>query len=640
MRNRWLGSAGLGLGLAFGVFALYFVTYPIRHLALPAGFDPPYYVLRGQHLAAEGIGHGVVASRPGFPILSTLLGAVTGRSQIDMTIFLSMVLVAVLALAVGAFVASGIDRTRIGWVLAVGSAGVVLGATQLVGENLANILNISLEIAALVPLLNAVAGDQPGRGLAAAVALIVASGMSHWLFLPLFLAVLGLSCLFSLRGSLVEWHRGVPLWRTESGLLAAAGLASTSITAVIIAAVLRAPFRTIEIVQNTELFRKKIRTDAVRLMVPGTLALVGIGWIPSIRRRLDAAGRPDRRLTFSLRILVAWTWVMGVGLVLGILTWFLPPTRFLAHLVALPGAVAVSVVLALGARWLRRQRAWRERATTGATVTATVVVIALALLSLPGLIRWYRYPVLMNPETLTEARNAGRYVAALPAGQPVVFLTDYRVGNPGAYATVMNDRTIRIGMPPARDLDVFVVPGTLEDLLAGRRTPPPNSSADRIALPFWEEARAVLPTRPPILVLEGTGPAQFADALAHGAETLAPGVALVRGPAVPTAPATAGRSTSSLPDSFGAGLGFGLLILVLLGAVGAGWTRLALGPNAPPEVAVSLAPSIGAGALILGGLVASVAGVRPAGMGGVITVAVIGAVGYAAGWARAVVPRR
>src|SRR5439155_10259753 len=323
-----------------------------------------------------------------------------------------------------------------------------------------------------------------------------------------------------------------------------AGAASAGVTAALVGVILRAAFRTIEIAQDSRLFRKKIRTDAVRLMVPGSLGIVGIRWIPSIDRRARAAGATDRRFAFSLRIVAAWTWVMAIGLVFGIFTWFLPPTRFLAHLVALSGAVTVAILLTETARWLGRTFGRHRPRWLPASVIALAVMAALALLSLPGLIRWYPYPVLMDPEALAEARSAGRYVSALPPGQPVVFLTDYLGGKPGAYATVMIDRTIRIGMPEHRDTDVFVVPGTLEDLLAGRRTPAPNSSADRISRPYWDAVRGLLPGDPPILVLRATGATQYQDAVARGAVVIAPGVARARGPDLPLGAAFGGGGSS------------------------------------------------------------------------------------------------
>jgi hypothetical protein len=236
----------------------------------------------------------------------------------------------------------------------------------------------------------------------------------------------------------------------------------------------------------------------------------------------------------------------------------------------------------------------------------------------------------MDREALAEARIAGRYVSAMPPGQPVVFLTDYLGGNPGAYATVMIDRTIRIAMPPPRDTDVFVFPGTLEDLLAGRRTPPPNSSADRISRSYWDDVRGLLARDPPILVLRATGAAQFDDAVTQGAVVIASGVAKVRGPDVRLGPAPAAEGASPAA-TLASGLGWGLIVLVILWVVGAGWTRAALGGRAAPEVYVSLAPAVGAASLILGGLVAAEAGIRPAGPGGVLTVVVVGLLGWILG---------
>jgi hypothetical protein len=48
-----------------------------------------------------------------------------------------------------------------------------------------------------------------------------------------------------------------------------------------------------------------------------------------------------------------------------------------------------------------------------------------------------------------------------------------------------------------------------------------------------------------------------------------------------------------------------------------------LGRGPPPEVYWSLAPAVGAGSLILGGLLAAKVGVRLAGWGGVVTYVVV-----------------
>ena len=62
-----------------------------------------------------------------------------------------------------------------------------------------------------------------------------------------------------------------------------------------------------------------------------------------------------------------------------------------------------------------------------------------------------------------------------------------------------------------------------------------------------------------------------------------------------------------------------------------GWTALALPARSDPAVFVSLTPVVGTGALILGGLAASLLGVRPSGPGAVATYAVVVAAGAVLG---------
>src|SRR5207247_2465750 len=114
-------------------FLLYFLAYPIRHLTLPVGFDPPWYVWRAEHLTALGVGTGEPAARPGHPVLSAIHGSPTGPSQLETTAAPSLLLVALLALAAGAGrVGSVALRSRLalgeGGGLGQGSAGPPRGA--------------------------------------------------------------------------------------------------------------------------------------------------------------------------------------------------------------------------------------------------------------------------------------------------------------------------------------------------------------------------------------------------------------------------------------------------------------------------------------------------------------------------------
>src|SRR5206468_10797558 len=113
-------------------------------------------------------------------------------------------------------------------------------------------------------------------------------------------------------------------------------------------AVLRAPLVPIEVGQDRILYWKKYKRDLGRLFVPAGAALL-VGALLPVLAEADppVEDRADtdtvrRRRAFASRILIAWTAVTAVGVVVGALTLRLPPARFLALLVAVPGAVAIT----------------------------------------------------------------------------------------------------------------------------------------------------------------------------------------------------------------------------------------------------------------------------------------------------------
>jgi hypothetical protein len=621
-------AATIALGLALAIFLLYFLAYPIRHLTLPVGFDPAWYVWRAQHLTALGVGNGELAARPGYPVLSAILGSLTGLSQLETTVVLSLVLVALLALGVGSFAEAGLGFGRWRWVIVVAAAAVVVGPTHLVGENLSNALNITLEVAAMVPLLAFVDG---GRGMVAAVLLLVAGGLAHWDFAALFGAVVGVAFLMALPSSLRERREGRPPLRTEAGALAALAGWAGGIVLVTVVGVLRAPLRTIELGNDELLFRRKFRTDVARLAVPSVAGLLG-PWTQLGSRA--AGGFSGRRRKFAIRFLRAWTYVMAAGMVVGLLTFAVPPARFLAHLVALPGAITLGAIVAGLAAWAHRRTGSRSEATSPGPVGILVAIVLLAALAVPGALRWYRYPVLLEPAAVQQARTAGRFLETLPPHRAVVFLVDYG-GRPGSLSAVLKERTIRMGLPPARQLDAHVFVGRLPDLLRGRRSPAPDARAEQFTRRYWEDVRPVLAARPPIVVLASMAPAGYRQAVELGARAVASGVAVLRGPAQPARVAAA--SAPHEVPSLLAGLLYGLGFLLLLWVAGIGWTWALLGRDQGPEARVAMAPLVGAAALMVVGLAAAEVGVRlgPVGAWGVYLVVTAGGFGAVALGARA-----
>jgi hypothetical protein len=282
-------------------------------------------------------------------------------------------------------------------------------------------------------------------------------------------------------------------------------------------------------------------------------------------------------------------------------------------LVALPGAAGVAAMLS----WVARR--WSAR-------SVAIVVLALLALAVPGAFRWYQYPVLMQAAQLQEARTADGYVRGLPPGQPVVFLVGYE-GYPQVYESVVKERTIRIGLSPDRATDAHVFVGSPADLLAGRRTPPPDPRTDRVTLLYWNDVQPLLKSNPPILILRSMAPDEFVQAQSLGAMVIGQGVELLRGPP-PASPLPVASVPPSVPSWF-AGPTWAAVMLGLLAVAGVGWTRVFLRPDSPVEVQVSLAPVVGAGMLILGGVGAAELGIPLGRAGGVATFVVVAVAGLA-----------
>jgi hypothetical protein len=609
-------AAAFGLGL--GIFALYFLVYRTRHFGVPVGFDTSWYVWRARFVAENGVGPLGTAVRPGHALLASILGSVTGRSQLELAVVLPLVLVSTFALALGAFTSVGLGARRWRWAVAVGVSGTLLGATRLVGENVANLLLLAVAVAALTALARWIGG---GPGLAGAVALLVAGGLAHWTFLAVVGVVLAVAAALGLPASRRRHRAGVPIVRTEAGALAATIASTGALMVGIVLGVLRARFSTFEIREETRRFIPKLREDLARVMWPLTGPVGALGAFHLARYRPVPSESPDQPRQFALRVLTAWTAVAAVGIAYGAITLNLPPHRFLTLLVAVPGAVAVAAAVwwlgAAAATWARG----RFGSRWSSAVLGTAVLVGVGVLSLPGGLAWYRHGpgVWLDRATLRQSDTAATYVDTLPPSTPVIFLVG-PFGDAGLLSVPLKERNIRAGLPPDREEDAHFFVGEPADLLAGRRTRV-SSPVGQATQQYWDDVRGLLPEHPPVLILQATGSAEFDAAVAAGASVIAPGVALLQGPP-PPAPLAEQPVPKPVPRTI-LGLLWGALLLVLLGAAGLGWAETIIGRDIPPEARWSVAPAVGAAALILAGLVAVKLGVRLGGPGGVVTYAAV-----------------
>jgi hypothetical protein len=588
--------------LSAAIFLFLFAPYPIRHARMPAGFDPPWYIWRATFAGRAGLGPVGTASRPGHAVLSALLGSVTGRSQPELFVLLSLLLPAMLALALGAM-ATNVGRRSVRlFVVTVAVAGGVLGATRLVGENVANLLTVMLEVGAMLVVMNA---SSRRAAMWGSVPLLVAAGLAHWVFLAVFGVGLAMTAGLTLaRANGADPTRSARL-RDEARLLVTIGTWTAAILIVLVVFVLRAPFATFELFRTSREFSPKLITDIARLW---PTALAGaVGWYILIRRPGVAEPADEPARSRSERLIIGWAFASAGGVLFGLVTvaihrFGLPPHRFLGLLIAVPGVVGAGTAV----WWAAQRLGW-------GLAGVAVVVAGVGLLTVPSVLRWYRYPVLMSAEAVQQAETAAQYVEQLPTGQPFVFDVDTR-GPAVVFDAPLRERMIRMALPPDRQEDLHLFVGSPSDLLAGRRTPDTGLRV-QINQAYWEDVARVLPRHPPVLVLRAMGEAEFSEALAMGAPAIASGVALLQGPR-PTQPLVTGPLPQAVPST-GAALGWALVLLALVAAAGVGWTALALGGIRSPLTFVPLVPVIGAGALLLGAFVATEIGVRPHGAGGV-----------------------
>ncbi len=624
---EWGAASGAA---ATGVAAMFLGLYRARGFRLPVGFDAPWYVWRGRFVSARGLGSLGTSARPGHEVLAAVLGAVTRRGQLELAVLLPPVLAAAFALALGALLWSALGPDGRRWLVAVALGGTILGGTRLVDENVATLLFLAVLVAALVPLVEHAAGSRarptrPARWRRppfwGAMALLVAAGLAHWLFLAVFAPMLAMAVALLLPAALRERAAGRPFAETDVGALATVGAAVAVTMAVLIGAVLRAPIDTIEVKEDPARFLPKLRTDALRLFVPG-LAPVAVGGAAALAVRGD---RPGRRVLLAL--LAGWTVVSLGGIAYGAATLKLPPHRFLELLIVVPGVAAVAEAVVWTASRVRRRMGG-----AGPRVGWALAIVAAGALVVPGTLAWYRSggpQVWIDAAAFRQARTASAYVASLRADQPFVVLVS-PFGTAGALSVPLKERTIRMALPADREASLHVFPGEPGDALAGRRTLAPGAAVNAATLPYWQDVRTVLPNDPPIVILQAFAPKEFRSAVATmSSAVVGPGVAVLRGPAAP-APLAAGPGPDAFPG-IRAAIAWTVVVLALLFAAGAGWTGLFLGRGVRPAVLFGSAPAVGAGMLILGGVLVSRAGVGLGGAAGVATYAVVTVAG-AASW--------
>ena len=615
-RTGPLADAALA-GIAFvGAFFLYFLIYRVRHFSLPLGFDAPWYVWRTDFVSEVGLGPLDTTARPGTALLSATLHSLTGLSGLELEVVLPFVLVAAFCLVTGTAVAEGLGwEERWRWAIGVGVAAGLLGTTRLVGENVANLLNLVVVVGGLFLLVRFMT---VGRGFIGSVLMLLAAGLAHWLFLSVFAVVAAVWFVLALPSSRGAWASGTPLWRTEAGGIASATALTAGGMAAVIYGVLDTSYRTFEIHEAKRRFIPKLREDlgALQVAFTGPAAALGVAALVDEERR--RTGPPIRR-TF-LRVTLAWAAVALGGLVVTAITKALPAHRFLTLFVALPMVVALAGSVAYAVRWIAGR--WSRALAFAAGVGA------VAALALPAMFAWYGSEgpqQFFDATAFQQAREASVFVDELPQNQPVVFVVS-PIGPFGPISTAQKERTIRAAVSPDRQELVHVFPGEAGDLLAGRRTLVASPDVNRENLTYWQDVRSVLSSHPPVLVLEQLGEREFQMAAEnHDATKVAPGVVVLSAASTPQ-PVARLAPLRPVPRTE-VGLARAIGLVVLLGIAGLGWAIWFLGVGTRALTVLSLSPAVGAATLMLGALGTAKAGFALGGAPGIATYAAVTVLG-------------
>jgi hypothetical protein len=667
-------------GVALASILFYTVPFGVRGLRMPVGNDSLFYVVVLQRVPHLGIADAQVAARPAYPLLGAVLRALTGGNSWAMSEIAPIAFAACTGLAAAAIATRwwlrGAGIAAFGFLAA--TSGVI---ARLVAGKTENIESVWLMAAVLAVAAWSGRGEdlpswtgrdhpQPGdrsvssspleRGLPIAVLMCVIT-LVEWPLGLTFTAVLAASWVLS-------WLVGRRLRTTGGGveeseqllrLMLLASLAGAAVGLLFAFGWDRpGPGAGIHNLPPVSRYPSRLREE---------LSLAGI-WVtvPLVIFGLLVAAWRERRppaLTVVLSV-----WLAGAAFVTLAGLAHAPVPTYRAIMIGLPVALAASAAFLLPlvgvARPERRTivpATARSPGFTAGEVTvgppptrsgsgavpgplAWIAALALGLLSLvPAANIWWRSlpGIPTSVEQLSEMNAIARYMQSLPDGTPVVIVYGGTNGLPTAEAQVYTE-IARSVLPPDQDDRVLVFVGTPQDALAGRPTQNLRPSANATLRELFRDVAPALRAGSPILSGRALDPVGFASAASRGAPLIGGGsVAILRGQ--PPGPGQgAAVPVDPLPSWPVLALST-LLVVLVLGAAGAGWSRLTL-PGAPSEVQWLLAPAFGAGALTLIAFLLVHLGVRPAGAGGWATLVlsmVVGAVAWvAAGPGRALSDQR
>lgn len=640
----------------FAIAAFYLVTYLAHRFAVPLGWDTPGYAWRTNYVRAFGVANlpasisnpgPVNPGRPAFAVLAALIGSVGRVDPFRVAAILPATMAAGIGLAAGALVSTSGRRPRAGddpprWTAAVLVTVAVAVGTSVFVVRLVNVegyQDATVAAAVLVAgMTAALLAARQASGVLPAALILGTAGVAHWDMFLVGGAVLAVAAAAHVPASVRAVRAGARPFATPAARLAAATAGGAALALITILGLLTAGVPSPRL--DGPQFLEKIGRDLPGYHLPVLLALAGAGALVLAHRASGEGASPSGGWGPLLRLLLSWCEVTLLFFVAG---WLLarpvPTHRVLALCLALP-VLAVVALLAAGRR-LGSAMGGRAR-----PAGALIVLAGLALSAGTAQADWWSFHPVMHPSLVVQARLAAAYLDAerVAASRPVVFVTDDRSKDAWSRSW-LSAPVIRSALPAARVTSAFFYVGRPEDYLARRPTRLPFDAAtapggidpgryDALSVAYFADVRPTYARRPVALVLSAANAAERRWARTHPASVVAPGVAVVRGPSPSSSPAPLPVPPAAAPSAL-------LLVLLAagtligLGAAGAGWTWALLGDAVGWVETVALGPAVGAGMLVLVGIVLNRAGLPLRGPGAVAIATAGAGGGWALGAARA-----
>lgn len=559
------------------------------------GWDAPGYVV--QVRAARGGVFDLPGSRPGVAVAGAVLDGIGVIPAGLAPALLSLASAVCLGLAAAAALRRAMPIA--GW--ALGGAVLLVaawgGTTRLASGYLANLLALALFVDAIALALG------PVLRRPAVVVLFASSLLVHPGAAPAWAAIL------------LGWvvaeavtHRDAEVDRAVGASVAF--LAAAVATVAVVAWGIGLSF---DDLQDLGVARERFdeRAAEIRAWVQPalTVALVIAGVAVAVVVRAEQRSRAATRLG------IAWLVVCAAGLPLLALFPAVPGHRLV--LLAVP--VPLLGAWAIGGGADRLGRRFGTIGTRAAPIAGSALAVGVAILALlPFDARASRSTPSIGP---APSEIAG-YLRAADVRVPVVLVMD-PPDRRGLLAWKARLNAARALAPDDLMLRIVAYVGDERTLASGRPTGG-NELVEAITDRTWPSVRALLSDDHVVLVVRSwVGSETWARVQdrAVGEE-----VAVVQGPQPTGAVVPAPAPSIPPPESF---LRVGGAI-VIVAALGLGWTRLVVGRDAVDVVGLS--PLIGLAIVVIGGETAALVGADPGGPAGWVVVAAVGLAGFVGWW--------